>query len=403
MSNSSYTGFPTGTASNIERGNITQSAHGFSVGQAVYFNGTIYALAKANAASTSDVIGVVSNVLNVDTFSIVISGAIILSGLTVGQYFLSDVTAGLLTLTPPSNSSYGSVRKPIMEALSVNSANVHIQLGIVISPIISSDFGSITTGTNTAATMTVGSGATLISSGSGVIDPSTINGKIGIGNTVDFSLTGSGTTASPYVFDETTAFKGGRSDATSRFQAMSVAGQHQRMLAISGNYYDQAFTALAPVTVGQGTGQLTLTPFVPQRDFTIDQIGVNVTTGSAATNCKVVIYSNNANNQPDTLIHATPDLSSATSATYIFESYSYTFNANTVYWIGVHCSSSAVTLRGLPIAAFLCLGMASNVATAYYGALSRTISYASGPPSTWSFVSTDLYSNSIASIRMRAA
>jgi hypothetical protein len=101
---------------------VNQTAHGFTSGQAVYFNGTTWFLAQANNINTLG-IGIVSYV-DANDFNLYQSGAISgLTGLTAGQYyFVSDVTAGLITSTPPTSTS--SFSNPILFALTTTTGIV---------------------------------------------------------------------------------------------------------------------------------------------------------------------------------------------------------------------------------------------------------------------------------------
>ena len=105
---------------------ITQAAHGLAVGDVVYLNGSTYTKALNTAASTAEVVGVVSRVDDTNAFELTLSGEI--SGLVAGSYvdaagaalaslpaageavFLSHV-AGKLTLVEPT--VVGSVSVPI--------------------------------------------------------------------------------------------------------------------------------------------------------------------------------------------------------------------------------------------------------------------------------------------------
>lgn len=100
-----------GTRSWVEAGGggVTQkitATHSFSVGNVVYFNGSSYALAKADSADTLG-LWVVCAVTGTTDFTLQQAGPITgLAGLTAGQYyFLSAATAGLLTSTAPSDYS----------------------------------------------------------------------------------------------------------------------------------------------------------------------------------------------------------------------------------------------------------------------------------------------------------
>jgi hypothetical protein len=84
---------------------ITQTAHGFTVGQWVYLNGTVYTLTDSDLAASSDSVGVVTTVTDANTFSITTEGyAIGLSGLTAGtRYYLSGTTGAITATAPTSN------------------------------------------------------------------------------------------------------------------------------------------------------------------------------------------------------------------------------------------------------------------------------------------------------------
>src|SRR6266566_1712960 len=82
---------------------ISQTAHGFVVGNVVRLSGSSFTLAKADNATDAEVIGIVSGVLDANTFILVTLGKIGgLTGLIAGTtYFLSSTTAGALTDTEP--------------------------------------------------------------------------------------------------------------------------------------------------------------------------------------------------------------------------------------------------------------------------------------------------------------
>lgn len=104
---------------------VSQAAHGFTTGQAVYYNGTTWLLAKADNASTLGV-GVVQ-VVDANNFNVVTAGPLTgLTGLTAGQYyFVSDVTAGTLSLVEPTSSS--SFSNPVLFAVSATVGIVLIE------------------------------------------------------------------------------------------------------------------------------------------------------------------------------------------------------------------------------------------------------------------------------------
>jgi hypothetical protein len=101
---------------------INQASHGFTTGQAVYYTGSAWALAKANAAGTLG-IGIIVYI-DANNFYLYQTGTISgLSGLTAGQYyFVSDATSGLLTVTEPTDIN--SYSNPLLFALSTTSGLV---------------------------------------------------------------------------------------------------------------------------------------------------------------------------------------------------------------------------------------------------------------------------------------
>ena len=82
----------------------------------VRFDGANYVKAQADSETNAEVIGIVKNVIDPDTFELAYIGDLTgLSGLTPGEvYYLSDVTAGLLTTTEPTAN--GTVSKPLLIA-----------------------------------------------------------------------------------------------------------------------------------------------------------------------------------------------------------------------------------------------------------------------------------------------
>ena len=99
---------------------ITQSSHNLAVGDVIYYNGTNYVKARADATNTLGIF-VVSAVANANTFTATFGGKITLSSLTAGQYyFVSTTSAGDFTATEPT-TGYSN---PILFALSTTEAVV---------------------------------------------------------------------------------------------------------------------------------------------------------------------------------------------------------------------------------------------------------------------------------------
>jgi len=115
---------------------IIQISHGFVVGDIVYYTGSTYAKAKANSATTSDVVGIVSKATDPDAFTLTMNGYVQnLTGLSAGTaYFLSASTSGALTATEPS--VVGQISKPLLIANSTTSGYFYNSRGqIVVAPV----------------------------------------------------------------------------------------------------------------------------------------------------------------------------------------------------------------------------------------------------------------------------
>ena len=119
---------------------ITQASHGFTAsdkGAPLYLNGSTYTKAKADAANTAEVVGVIGDVLSVNQFKLInartvsvdtsVSGGALVAG-TV--YFLSPSAAGQITATEPS--VIGHVSMPLGVAKDTSSLILNIMRGAVV-------------------------------------------------------------------------------------------------------------------------------------------------------------------------------------------------------------------------------------------------------------------------------
>jgi len=124
---SGYSGVSGNSSPNIQTVTYTNS---FSAGQVIYKTSGGYALAQANALSSSDIIGVVQSATGT-TFTYIGNGYISgLTGLTDSyHYYLSDTVAGAFTNTVPT--AIGSVVKPVLIAIGTTAGNVVSYPGIV--------------------------------------------------------------------------------------------------------------------------------------------------------------------------------------------------------------------------------------------------------------------------------
>lgn len=119
-----FSAFNTGVAIAVRK-RVTQVAHGLSVGNVVRLNGAgAFVTAQANSAANALAVGIVSQVVDADTFFLTEEGYInTLAGLVAGSiYYLSPSVAGALTLTKPT--TVGQVVRPMIIADSATSGYV---------------------------------------------------------------------------------------------------------------------------------------------------------------------------------------------------------------------------------------------------------------------------------------
>lgn len=166
----------------------------------------------------------------------------------------------------------------------------------------------------------------------------------------------------------------------------------------AGTYFSASIGAVNTSTIAQAANRLEFYPFIPARDLSIDELGVDVSTAVASSLARVGIYSDNAG-QPNALLRGTADLNCATTGAKAEVVTALALTKGTVYWLAV-LASSTQTLRGLPTAAMLPLGMNAS-GGAYLTTRRATQTYASGLPAT---APATTLTNAIAPmVRMRVA
>lgn len=112
---------------------ISQTGHGFAVGDVVRLDGSNYVKAIATNPVNAEVVGIVSEVTSNDVFVLTLGGYVDgLSGLVAGTpYFLSDTISGGLTSIEPTGS--GMVSKPLLIAPTATTGYFFNMRGSVVS------------------------------------------------------------------------------------------------------------------------------------------------------------------------------------------------------------------------------------------------------------------------------
>ncbi len=147
---------------------VNQPGHGFVFGNIVKCIATdTYALANADDAQDAEVVGIVIRVIDADNFVLHFIGDIDgFTGLIPGSvYFLSDITAGLLTLVEPTAANH--VSKPLLIAHSTTAGLFFNFRGKVIGSDTGLPDSGVTPGTYTLSTITVDSKGIITSAATG--------------------------------------------------------------------------------------------------------------------------------------------------------------------------------------------------------------------------------------------
>lgn len=127
--------FGSGLDAGALRTDISQTTHGFVVGNVLKLNGTTYETAEADSAANAEVVGIVSEVKTVDDFVLHVYGPIDgLSGLIAGEtQFLSPTIAGTLTNVEPTLA--GQISKPLLNADTTTSGFFVNMRGVEINSV----------------------------------------------------------------------------------------------------------------------------------------------------------------------------------------------------------------------------------------------------------------------------
>lgn len=136
---------------------ITQSAHGFAVGEILTINGSgVFVRAQANALGTSQAVGIVKQSVDANNFILATGGTVDVPLTTTpgSWHYLSAITPGVFTTTPPSSA--GQYVVPLFYGRTANSGILLIQKAqpvitgtgtfdpVFINPVVLSTAGSLT-------------------------------------------------------------------------------------------------------------------------------------------------------------------------------------------------------------------------------------------------------------------
>jgi hypothetical protein len=148
----------------------------------------------------------------------------------------------------------------------------------------------------------------------------------------------------------------------------SAIGIHALIKPLSGGIISQALTASTSNTGGT-SNRMWLFPFIPANSFTISSLSLWVTTATAGSLFRVLIYSDN-NGSPDAKLFESANIDGSTTGQKTITT-TFTFNAGTTYWLCYHAGAITTVCVGVSQTGLYCFrsqvaGTSAALATCYY-------------------------------------
>jgi hypothetical protein len=147
-----------------------------------------------------------------------------------------------------------------------------------------------------------------------------------------------------------------------------AVGIHALIKPLSGGIISQALTASTSNTGGT-SNRMWLFPFIPANSFTISSLSLWVTTATAGSLFRVLIYSDN-NGSPDAKLFESANIDGSTTGQKTITT-TFTFNAGTTYWLCYHAGAITTVCVGISATGLYCFrtqvaGTSAALATCYY-------------------------------------
>jgi hypothetical protein len=184
---------------------------------------------------------------------------------------------------------------------------------------------------------------------------------------------------------------------------LKTMGLSNSLPKFSGQYYDNLFWSGATTNLTSVRNKVYLFPYIVHRLFTINLIGVAVSTGSGTGTHKayIVIYNSLTNGYPGTPETSPVEITGMDTTGFKSVALSYTFQPG-LYWIAInHDNTAALRAQG---SSNFNMGMAvGGIANAsdynYIG--NRTLTYGNAFPNPWTLATSDFLSGSAINVSFR--
>lgn len=197
--------------------------------------------------------------------------------------------------------------------------------------------------------------------------------------------------------------KGGANNLAQRLDTISNFASPNAGGIQSGAYYDNAFQGTASSTRALTANRIVIAPYYTSQPFSIDRLGIVVSTAVAGGLAKCLIYEAGVDGWPSgfPLLEPGDDLDCSTTGLkeHIVN---FDFTSGKQYYVGVW-SSSTQTVRSINLSSALNLGLGTaGTATSYTSCLYQTVTYGGSAPN-WIFTNAHRLANyTPPSIRFRA-
>lgn len=190
---------------------------------------------------------------------------------------------------------------------------------------------------------------------------------------------------------EVVAARGGRADLATRLLANIRAPIVNAGVYDVGHYVDAAWNASAAGTIAGSAARMEVVRFQVARRLRVNPMGFEVTVGVASAEIKLVIYASDADGHPAELLYESAPMSAASPA-FVSVADSFTFEANTLYWVGVRHSSTA-TIRGIALASMPSIGRTAAAGSTYPGILRQSVAFATPAPNPFGYAASQVTVN----------
>ncbi len=158
-----------------------------------------------------------------------------------------------------------------------------------------------------------------------------------------------------------------------------VQGYHILLPPTSGQVYSNNINSGSGGTSAlQVSNRIILSPFYPANSITSSSLSINVLTLASGSLARILVYSNGATNQPLVKILESPNLDCSTTGAKTWTT-TYTFNAGTIYWVGLQVNATTPTMSSWVNTASLPLTSSSSGGNTNASYVTTSYSFGSAP------------------------